>query len=474
VRGWWVATGRRSSTRLILLAAGPPAAVTALAALPAGVSTTTAALFYVLAVMAAALGAGFEAGLGASILSFLALNFFFTPPEHTLNVSKPEDLVALVVFLVVSATVGALLSSALAQGIRAGRREREARLLHDLGTRLLAGEPTAGVLSRVARGMQDLFGLAECRITIGTAGSGDQQGEAAGVGSGSATIPMTAGGRVTGAISVVTGAGRPPLADHEWEVIRTFGSQIALALESVRLAREAEEARVEADASKARAALFSSISHDLRTPLASITAAVTSLLGPDATFGPGDRSELLDTIRQEAERLNRLVGNFLNLSRIRSGGLVPAKTPAAIDELIEGVIGRMQPVLAGHRIRLILRDDLPEVPMDVMLMDQALTNLLENAAKFSRPDGEIAVHAVRWQDVVRVRVADQGIGIAAEDRDRVFEPFYRADGDRSSGTGLGLAIAKAIVDGHGGRIWMEGAPGGGTAVVLEVPVKARE
>lgn len=465
---------------MVLFVVLPPAAVTALAGLPAAVSTTTAGLFYVLAVMTATVGAGFGAGLGASALSFLALNFFFTPPEHTFSVAKEEDLVALVVFLVVSATVGALLSNALTQGIRAARREREARLLHDLGTRLLAGESAPQVLSRVAVGMQDLFGLAECTITAGATQLPDGPPLAPGPDASEAsdasdveTIPMTAGGRTIGTISVVTGPARPPLAEHEREVIRSFAGQIALALESVRLAKEAEEARVEADASKARAALFASISHDLRTPLASITAAVTSLLGADAHFAPGDRSELLETIHQEAERLNRLVGNFLHLSRIRAGGLVPSTTPTAMDELIEGVIGRMHPVLHEHPVRLILRDDLPEVPLDVILMDQVLTNLLENAAKFSRPGSEIAVQASRWQDVVRVRVADKGVGIPAHVRDQVFEPFVRADGDRSGGTGLGLAIAKAIVEGHGGRIWIEGAPGGGTAVVFEVPVRGR-
>jgi two-component system sensor histidine kinase KdpD len=254
-------------------------------------------------------------------------------------------------------------------------------------------------------------------------------------------------------------------------VIRTFAGQIALALDGVRLAKEAESARVEADASRARAALFSSISHDLRTPLASITASVTSLIEGDASFDAGDSTELLETIRHEADRLNRLVGTFLQLSRMRSGGFVPAKSPAAVDELIEGVVGRLEPVLRGHRLRLLLREDLPEVPMDVTQIDQVLTNLLENAAKFSPPGSEIAVHAVRWQDVVQVRVADRGAGIPAEDRERVFEPFYRAEGDTGRGTGLGLAIARAIVEAHGGRIWTDGAPGGGTTVVFELPVR---
>ena len=283
---------------------------------------------------------------------------------------------------------------------------------------------------------------------------------------------MVAKGREEGRIVATTAPARPPLVDHERGVIRTFAGQIALALDNVRSAREAEAARVDADASRARAALFSSISHDLRTPLASITAAVTSLLGDDATFDARERNELLETIRQEAERLNRLVGNFLHLSRIRSGGVAPSKTRGDIGEVVEGVLSRLQPILKRHRLRLILRDDVPEVPIDVIQIDQVLTNLLENAAKFSEAGKEIGVHVAAWHDAVQVRVTDQGPGIPTEDRQRVFEPFYRAEGDTGSGTGLGLAIAKAIVESHGGRIWIEAAPGGGTAVVFQLPVRA--
>lgn len=462
--------GRRSKWRAALAAIAAPGAVTALAALPAGVSTTTAALLYVLAVMSAAALAGFWAGLAASLISFIALNFFFTLPFHTLKVGKVEDLVALLVFLVVSAMVGALLSSALAERSRAERREREARLLHHLGTRLLAGEPIDEVLRSVAAGVESLFGLDHCEITTEVPGEAAALGERSGDGR-SETFPLVARGLKEGRIVTVTAESRPPLADHEREVIRTLAGQIGLALESVRLAREAESARVEADASRARAALFSSISHDLRTPLASITAAVTSLLGEDARFDPRDRRELLETIRHEAERLNRLVGNLLHLSRIRAGGLAPAKALTAIDEVIEGVVGRLQPVLAGHQVRLVLREDLPELPMDVIQIDQVLTNLLENAAKFGAPGTDITVSAARWEDVVRVRVTDRGQGVPPEERERVFEPFYRTGGDTGSGTGLGLAISRAIVEAHRGRIWIEGVPGGGAAVLFDLPIR---
>jgi two-component system sensor histidine kinase KdpD len=165
--------------------------------------------------------------------------------------------------------------------------------------------------------------------------------------------------------------------------------------------------------------------------------------------------------------LNRLVGNLLDLSRMRAGALVPAKSPAAIDEVIEAVVARLEPVLRDHEVRLILRDNLPEVPVDVVQIDQALTNILENAARFTPPGKRIVVAAARWGTGVQVRVTDQGPGIPPEDRERVFEPFVRGEG--STGTGLGLAIARAIVEAHGGTIRIGTAPAGGTAVTVELP-----
>ncbi len=325
-----------------------------MAAIPIDISTTTAALAYVLAVTAAATLGGIISGLAASVVSFFALNYFFTSPFHTFVVTKAEDLIALLVFLLVSATIGALISTALDQRARAERREREAR-----------------------------------------------------------------------------------------------------------------EAREEADVNRSRAALFSSVTHDLRTPLASITAAVTTLLADESAIAEQDRRELLGTIAHEAERLNRVVGNLLDLSRIRAGALVPTLTPAPIDDLVEAVVARLEPVLKEHRVRVNVPDDLDEIPMDVVQVDQVLSNVLENAVRFTPVGNRIEV-AVRADDgVVRVQVADEGPGVPAADRDRVFEPFVRSDS--SPGTGLGLAISRAIAEAHGGRIWIEGAPGTGTTVILELP-----
>jgi two-component system sensor histidine kinase KdpD len=162
-----------------------------------------------------------------------------------------------------------------------------------------------------------------------------------------------------------------------------------------------------------------------------------------------------------------VIGNLMDLSRMRAGAVVPTKTPASIDELVESVIARSGPILEHHDVRLMLREDLPEIPLDVVLIDQALTNVVENAARFTPPGRRITIGAARWQDGVQVRIADRGPGIPREERERVFEPFVRGEG--STGTGLGLAIARAIVDAHGGTIRIGEEPGGGTAVVLELP-----
>lgn len=458
---------RRPPARALVTALLTTAAVTLLAIAGDSLPASVAALAYVVAVTVSAAREGFWGGLAASLLSFLGLNFFFTPPRLTFTVEKTEDLVALFVFLAVSGIVGTLLSTALAQRQRAERREREARLLHHVATRLLSGEPIAAVLRRFADAVVDLLGLARCEIAADLI-EDKVEVERASSGAAAEVFAMATEEREVGRIAVVPTEGRE-LTDDERDVIRTFAGQMALALERMRLAAQAHRAQVEAEESRLRAALFSSVTHDLRTPLASITAAATSLEDTETTFSADDRRDLLETIRQEAERLNRLVGNLMDLARIRAGALTPAKSSAAVDEVIEGVLARLQPLLAGRDVRLKLRDNLPEIPMDVLQIDQVLTNLIENALKFSPAGSEIGISAAPWQGAVEVRISDRGSGIPVEDRERVFEPFVRGDGNPKAGTGLGLSIAGAIVAAHGGRMWIEATPGGGTTVVFRLP-----
>ena len=281
------------------------------------------------------------------------------------------------------------------------------------------------------------------------------------------SIPLDAHERTLGRIIVVTNGTRPALSTEDRGVIHTLASQIALAIDGMRLGSEAEAARIEAETNRLRAALFSSVTHDLRTPLASITASVSALLEQRSPLQVEQRQELLETIDQEAGRLNRVIGNLMDLSRMRAGAITPTKAPTAVDELIEGVVARTGFLLRDHDFRMMLRENLPEIPLDLGQIDQALTNVLENAARFTPPGRPITVAAARWHEGVQIRIADRGPGIPREDRERVFEPFVRGEG--STGTGLGLAIARAIVEAHGGTIRLADEPGGGTAVVIELP-----
>lgn len=466
-RSMWAWQSRRLG-RTAIVSVGGPGLVTLLAPLEGDIPTTTAAMLYVLVVALSSAVGGAVAGVAASVLSFLALNFFFTPPLHTFVAGKPEDLIALLVFLVVSVITGLLLSAALMEKSRAERHEAQTRLLNRVTSSLLSGQPLDSVLRELVRNLTDLFDLARCEITtvmtepislIDQAEVNDGE---------SYELELTSKLRSVGRMKVTLPESRGQLDRDELAVMQSFAGQLALALERVRLSDAVKRAEIDAETNRSRAALFSGVTHDLKTPLSAITASVTSLLDGSG-FSHEERHDHLETIRQEAEHLNRVVSNLLDLSRLRADALTPSKVPAAIDELIEAVVARMRPVLNGREVTITAQDDLPEVPMDLVQVDQVLTNLIENAVKFSPAGSPIFISAIGSSVGVRVTVADKGIGIPAEERERIFQPFERGSDD-AAGTGLGLAIAKAVVVAHGGRMWARAVPGGGAALTFQLPI----
>jgi two-component system sensor histidine kinase KdpD len=343
----------------------------------------------------------------------------------------------------------------------------------------MSGEPLGRVLVDFAGSLLEAFRLARCEIH---ARAGDDMFDARRARPGaedgpSVSVPIRAGGTEVGMLTAVRAAGQPELDDDERRLLVEAVKQVAIALERALLDAQIARARVDAETNRARAALFSSVTHDLRTPLASIKAAVTTLLqeGPGEPSGAQvelddvQRRDLLQTVLEETDRLNRLLGNLLELAKVRAGALVPAKQPTALDEVVESVLHRMADRLSGVRVRTVLRD-VPEIPADPLQLDQVVTNLLDNAIRFSPPGGEVMISVAPWHGSVQLRVADQGPGIPVGERERVFEAFYRGDSDERSGSGLGLAITRAIVLAHGGRIRIEGTPSGGAAVVLELPL----
>jgi two-component system sensor histidine kinase KdpD len=347
---------------------------------------------YLLGVVVAAAVGGLWSGLVASVLSLLCINYFFTEPLHTLRVTDSEDAVALVAFLVVAAIVGSLVARALEERARAARGERESRLLSYLATKVLSGERLERVLEDFAGSLLGPLHLARCEIRART-GSGTYEivqsrdhtppGE-------ERRLPLDVGGEVFGTLVVVRAEGQPPIGREDVRLLEAAARQIAIALERAGLDAQVNLARLDAETNQARAALFSAVTHDLRTPLASIKAAVTSLLVDDAAHDDAQRRDLLQTVLEETDRLNRLLGNLLDLARFEAGALTPSKQPVAMDEILESVLHRLQPRLSGFRVRTLIRDT-PEIAADPVQLDQVLTNLLENAARFSPPHGEISI-----------------------------------------------------------------------------------
>jgi two-component system sensor histidine kinase KdpD len=475
----WHPVRPASPARIAATAIGFPAIATGIALAVNRTSGVTAVSLYLLAVVLAAAAAGVWGGLLAASLSFAGFVFFFTAPRFTFRVAAVEDVVAAVVLLLVALVVGFLVARVLEERERTERRERDARLLGYLAAKLLSGEPLSRVLDDFAQALLDPFDLIRCEVRAVL--DGDEL-EATAVRQAAAqeagpteTVPISIGETSFGSVRAVRRPGAHVFTATEHGLLEATAKQAALAIERARLDMRVRRAQLDAETNQIRAALFSSVTHDLRTPLASIKASVTSLLSETAVHDAAQQRELLTTVLEETDRLNRVVGNLMDLAKSRAGALEPAREPSAVDELVQAVVARMRPQLADVSVRLAIRPDLPDVFVDPVQIDQVLTNLLENAALHSPAGGEISITAAPFLDVVQVRVADRGPGIALDDRERVFEAFYRGDAaPERPGSGLGLAIARAVVVAHGGTIWVEGAPGGGTVVVFELPIWEEE
>jgi two-component system, OmpR family, sensor histidine kinase KdpD len=428
-----------------------------------------------LAVVVAAAFGGRRSGSAASVVAFLGLNFFFTEPYHTLSVRRGADLIALFVFLVVSVLVGTLLTRAIEERESAERRVAEAAFLDRITSRLISGERIEDALEDFARDVVAMFGLSHCEIRTGTGRDpivAHSKDIAAGAPDGPRLdVPIGS----EGSLAAFRPSPDAAFGSVERSFLQALAAQAGLAIERAALGEEARSARIDAESNRLRAALFSSVTHDLRTPLASIKASASGLLDPSVAYTPAQREEVLRTIVEEADRLNRLVANLMDLARMRAGALVPAREAVWIGDIVNAVLARMRRRLDGFSIRVNIRPDLPQVDADPMQIDQVLTNILENAARFSAPGGEISVTAARWHGTVQLRVADRGPGVAPDEREKVFEEFYRKDaGPGRGGSGLGLAIARAIVHAHGGRIWIEGGAVAGAVFVIELPVAAAD
>jgi K+-sensing histidine kinase KdpD len=284
-------------------------------------------------------------------------------------------------------------------------------------------------------------------------------------------LPIMTSGRVAGVLEVI---GRPGSAPYSWEdeqTLTTFVDQAALALERARLSSEAARASALAHSDDLKTALLAAVSHDLRTPLASIKAAATSLLDDSVEWDPETLRDLLTAIDEETDRLTLMVNNLLDLSRIEGGALRPQKDWYDIDELISDVQHRLEPRLASHPLTIQVQPDLPPLRFDYVQIAQVLVNLLENAVKHTPAGTPIDVTARQVPEAIEISVQDQGEGILREHQMHLFDKFYRAN-TATSGSGIGLSISKGLVEAHGGTISVESDLGAGTTFRFTLPLAA--
>lgn len=491
-----------------------------------GLNSLTVALVYLIVVLTTAVIGGIGAGIATSVVSFLAFNFYFLPPYYTFIIGAPQDIVALFVFLIVAVVTSQLVSRLRTREREAAHRAAELETLAGLTSALLADTTLDTVLATIVEGVTRVFAVESTAILLPSdagalavrlvypteAGGGFltnrehdavaahvfATGVAAGVGTASRAmrphapggeggvrprgrrvlyIPVRAVGHSVGVLGVARGGASEFTAD-ERRVFTAFADQAALAIDRARLTEEATRAAALAQADTLKTALLAAVSHDLRTPLASIKASATSLLQSDVQWDAETQREFLTAIDEETDRLARLVSNLLDLTRIQGGALRPEKDWYDIEEVVGSVADRLTPLLAAHPIHTEIAPDLPMLSFDFVEIAQVLTNLIENAAKYSDPGTPIIIAAAHDGDFVRVQVRDRGMGIPAADVPHVFDTFYRVRRDgrawRIGGTGIGLSLCKGFVEAHGGTISVTSALGAGSTFTFTLPVDSRQ
>ncbi|MCI0361961.1 MAG: sensor histidine kinase KdpD [Planctomycetaceae bacterium] len=465
------------------------------------VSEVTLAMIYLAGVVIVAAWYGRGPSICASVLGVLAFDVVFVEPRGTLAVSDAQYLFTFAVMLATGVLISTLTSRLAFQAELARRRERHAGVLHELARSLVQIEKLSDLalledeLRRLVQG--DLFVMpvldnsAAGRSVLGASvvGTADlarheaavadwvlKHGTSAGLGTEtlpsvpSLFVPLSAASGIVGVLGVRPAGGVKRLMPDHQRLIETVASQLALAVERIQTAESAKGAQLKLEQERLRSALLSAVSHDLRTPLAAIAGAGSSLAESGHAMPAETRRELAESIVAESERLNRLVGNLLDMTRLEAGSMELARDWHPIDELIGGVLQRLRGLLGQRRVVVEAGPTLPLVFVDELLFHQVLANLLENAIRYTDDGGEIHLAAGLREGEIWLEIADNGRGLAPGDEERVFEKFYRgADQPARTGTGLGLAICRGIVELHGGTITARNGPGGGAAFRLELP-----
>ena len=457
-----------------------------------------AVMVYLLAIVLVSLRFGYGPSLLAAVLSVLCFDFFFIPPFYTFAVRDLSHVVTFGVMFMVALVISGLTQRVRAQAEAAGLREQRTASLYALSRELAATLQVEDIAQIATRHLFDALGMeaalfvpnAERSSVVALQGgrhalhvNDSERGVAAWVwgnerpaGSGTDSFPgaralyvplLASRGKVAVlGVRLVTGLG--PMSPETRQHLAAFGNQIASAIERTELAGVAQWAQLQMETEQMRSSLLSSVSHDLRTPLAVMTGAASTLL-EDAIDAP-TRRELTESILQEALRLNRLVRNLLDMTRLQAGAVRINKEWQPLEEVVGSALNRMEDALADRAVTTQLAADLPLVPLDAVLIEQVLVNLLENAVKYTPAHSPLEIRARASPGGVEVVVADRGPGIPTGEERRIFDKFYRVNSDQGGGVGLGLAICRAIVMAHGGQLTVANREGGGAEFRFQLPV----
>jgi two-component system sensor histidine kinase KdpD len=414
-------------------------------------------VLYVFAVLPIAIFWGPLLAVPVAVASMLAFNFFFLPPLYTLTLADRQNWFALAVYVVTAMVVGSLASRYRSRGGEAEQREREAALLADIAADLLRGTQLEDGIHRIEERTATVLGVSSVRIALGEHPHGSSH---------EAPHPLTVEGRTIGVLFAPEQE-EPPLATRR-RLLPALASLLGVALERETLAREALEAETLRRSDTVKTAVIQAVSHDLRTPLATIEQALDGLESGELALTDDDRTALLETIRIEHVRLKRLVENLLDLSRLQAQAADAHPELWTADELVAQAIDELR---GAERVRVTTPAELPPVRVDAVQIQRALANVLENALRVSPPEEPVSVRVTATRKEVLIRVTDRGPGVPEAEHERIFEPFHRVPGHSDEhGAGLGLAIARGFAEANGGRMWLESREGQGASFVLALPL----
>ncbi|WP_431683354.1 ATP-binding protein [Kitasatospora sp. KL5] len=459
----------RTAAGWLLGCLGPVLLTLLLLALGPGAGLPTAVLLFLTLTVGAALAGGVFPAIASALVGSLLLNYYFAPPTHTFTITDRANILALGVFVGVGIAVASVVDLAARRSQQAARSRAEAETLAFLAGSALRGDDGPDELLERVRETFQMESVAlleragdhgpwQTRAAVGHRPAGRPE---------DAAVDVPVGDRLA---LVLTGRVLPA---EDRRVLGAFAAQAVAVLERQRLAKEAAEARRLADSNRIRTALLAAVSHDLRTPLAGIKAAVTSLRSEDVAWSPEDEAELLAGIEEGADRLNLLINNLLDMSRLQTGSVTPLQRDVDLDEVVPLALAGVP----AEAVRLDVPEDLPLVRADSGLLERVVANLVENAVKYSPPGVPVAVRAdvlrLAGGDRIELRVVDRGPGVPEEARERIFAPFQRhGDAPRGNGVGLGLAVARGFAEAMDGRLTAEDTPGGGLTMVVSLPAAA--